>query len=281
MGRRSLSSMDDYSRALKDGRGIGVGTDYLPWLRVNDVSSHGKSTKIQGIKVERTHQLLSGIELNFFLYAEFNPRVIDIREQFPLFPLDLVVRVAAEAGIQYPINANSKTPSVLSTDFLLTLKDEDHISYLAVAVKPEEALQEEKVLERLEIERVWWETLGIPWRLVTEKQLNRQVAENIDWISDPLRGRKRLALGDDMEQILGRLVAQMETGIYEWLGLVDRLAVGIGQDSKLTSSLLRAALWLRHVTVNLDTPIQKQGLIEILSVSSDWTENEKNGAVNS
>ena len=111
MGRRRvLKSLEDYVRALQNGKGLGVGASYQPWLRVNDVSSNGKSVKIYGIKTDRTYQLISGIEEHFYYYAEFNPRVIDIREQFPLFPVDLVACVAREAGLDYPTIKNPKTP---------------------------------------------------------------------------------------------------------------------------------------------------------------------------
>ena len=38
---RKLESLQDYQRALKNKYGIGEGSDYKPWLRVQDVKSHG------------------------------------------------------------------------------------------------------------------------------------------------------------------------------------------------------------------------------------------------
>jgi len=279
MGRRILKSIEDYSRALKDGYGLGVGADYLPWLRVNDTSSRGKSVKIHGLKTDRTHQLLSGNEENFFYCAEFYQRVIDIREQFPLLPLDLIVRLSREAGIKYPINQDSKDPCVLSTDFLLTLEDSDQISYLAVAIKLEKDLQDKDVLARLEIERLLFMALEVPWRLVTDRQIDKQISRNIKWFSDPLRGRKQLSLGNDKDRLIDEIATRLKPGVYQWEGLVDQWANVLGQDSKLISSVLKAAIWLHRINVDITTPIQEQGLIHILGVEVEAQEDTDYGSV--
>ncbi len=38
---------------IKEGRGTGIGADYLPWLKIQDVSSLGRSTRFKGINVCR------------------------------------------------------------------------------------------------------------------------------------------------------------------------------------------------------------------------------------
>lgn len=260
--RRRLASIKDYSRALKNGRGLGTGTDYLPWLRVNDIPSRGKSTKIYGIKTERTYQLLSGVESDFFIIAEYNPQVIDIREQFPLFPVDLVLRVANEAGMNYPIVSESNDPSVLSSDFLLTLSEEGKISYLAIAIKKAEELKDPDVLIRLEIERLWWAVLGIPWRLVTEKQVSGIIARNIEWFSVPLRGRKQLLLGNNSEKETETLTKLVVPGVYEWTGLINQLSNKMGIEEDKTIILLKSAVWNRLIEVNMDT---KKARIQLIS----------------
>lgn len=281
--RRRLASIKDYSRALKNGRGLGTGIDYLPWLRVNDIPSRGKSTKIYGIKTERTYHLLSGVESNFFIIAEYNPQVIDIREQFPLFPVDLVLRVANEAGINYPIVSESNDPSVLSSDFLLTLSEEGKISYLAIAIKKTEELKDPDVLIRLEIERLWWAVLGIPWRLVTENQVSVITARNIEWFSVPLRGRKQLLLGNNSEQETEALAKLVVPGVYEWTGLINQLSNEMGIEEDKTIVLLKSAVWNRLIEVNMDTKteIAKENIIEIINVNDKPMEDQTNAKFSS
>ncbi|MEW8549566.1 MAG: TnsA endonuclease N-terminal domain-containing protein [Candidatus Thiodiazotropha endolucinida] len=280
MARRKLKTLKDYSRSLKNGYGVGEGAEYLPWLRVVDVPSKGKSSKPPGIKIPRTHQLLSKHELNFFLLAEFNPGVSDIREQFPLLPLDLVIRLASEAGIDYPHGRDSKDPCVLTTDFLLTLAMRRERSFLAVAVKTASDLLDPKVRSRLELERLWWNSLEIPWRLVTDEQLDKQIGRNLEWFSDPLRGRKGSAGEEPIsDELITDLCSHLEPGFFQWSGQIDRLSQLLGLDGRFTSSLLKAAIWYRKVIVDLETPIQDQDLIHILKVVSPQHMDESDDAI--
>jgi hypothetical protein len=91
---RKLDSLDAYRDALRKGYGVGRGRDYLPWLTVRDVPTRGTAAIIRGCKTGRDHNCLSQQEKYFFFLAEFSPRVIDIREQFPLLSLDLISRLA-------------------------------------------------------------------------------------------------------------------------------------------------------------------------------------------
>lgn len=89
MGRgRKLETFKDYSRALKGKYGLGEGKNYKPWLRVQDVKSKGIRSQIYGRKTQRIHHLLSSIESQLFYLNEFSDSVIDIREQFPLLPVN-------------------------------------------------------------------------------------------------------------------------------------------------------------------------------------------------
>ena len=279
MGRpRNLASFKDYSRALKNGRGLGTGPDYLPWLRANDVPSRGKSTKIYGIKTERTHHLLSSIESNFLLIAEYHHLVIDIREGFPLFPIDLVLRVANEAGINYPISTKSNDPCVLSTDFVLTLWDRKEITYLPVAVKASEDLNDPKVAERLEIERLWWASLGEPWKLVTDQQVNKIAARNIEWFSAPLRGRKHNLLGENYKEGMEKLAEIVDPGVYEWSGLVNQISQEVNLTTDKTMNLLKAAIWHKFIVVNMDTQVEiaKDNVIEVIDINNMAMEDRTN-----
>ncbi len=57
---------------------------------------HGHSGKIDGIKSGRIHYTLFEQEFCFLYLAEFSDSVVDIREQFPLFPILSHLRKKAE-----------------------------------------------------------------------------------------------------------------------------------------------------------------------------------------
>lgn len=73
-------------RWIKEGRGQGVGNNYKPWFSVRDVASEGRSHRVYGHLTNRTHHLLSDLELATFLLLQWRPTTTDIREQFPLDP---------------------------------------------------------------------------------------------------------------------------------------------------------------------------------------------------
>ena len=95
--KKSKQAERKFARWVKDGRGQGRGRDYKPWLTVRDVSSSGRSHRVHGYKAQRTHHLLSDLELSVFLLLEWHSGTTDIREQFPL-PLDVTRAVAEDAG---------------------------------------------------------------------------------------------------------------------------------------------------------------------------------------
>ena len=90
-------------RWIKQGRGKGIYIDYLPWLTIRDVKSRGLRTRILGVTVPRIHHLMSKIELRLFQHMEFRKDVLDIREQFPLFPHDETLAIARELNVVHPI----------------------------------------------------------------------------------------------------------------------------------------------------------------------------------
>lgn len=167
---RKLMTYEDYTRSLKNGYGVGQGKHYKPWLRIQDVKSHGVRAGILGYKTQRIHHMLSSLETDFFYLAEFSDSVGDIREQFPLFPLELMHKIATTLGISPPRVPATGTLSVMTTDFLLTRQVDGETFYEAVTVKPASELGNMRVMEKLEIERVWWELLGVPFSIYTRDQ---------------------------------------------------------------------------------------------------------------
>ena len=76
-------------KRIKEGRSLGEGQNYKPWIQTWDVSSLGRSHRIFGNRSRRLHHLLSDLELAIFLTLDWQHSVSDIREQFPLRAADL------------------------------------------------------------------------------------------------------------------------------------------------------------------------------------------------
>ena len=97
--------------------------------------------------------LLSDLELAVFLTLDWSPKVIDIREQFPLRVED-TVRLAETYGL--PHSKFQGIPQVLSSDFLVDFDDPTRPA-MALQAKYSTDLEKPEVIERLELERRYWE----------------------------------------------------------------------------------------------------------------------------
>jgi len=173
------------ARFLKEGRGEGHGVDYKPWLTIQDVSSHGRSTRIHSFKVGREHHFLSDLETSSFLLFDWSEKVVDIREQFPL-ERELTRRIATDMGVRHPIDVRSQTDIVMTTDFLLDVNTGlgGNNQLVARAVKPAGKLENKRVLEKLEIERRYWQCKGVDWGVITDRDLPKQRIKNLYWMRE-------------------------------------------------------------------------------------------------
>lgn len=182
MSKRTRTSKIE--KWIKEGRGSGFGADYKPWLNIQDVSSLGRSTRLRGIKTNRQHEFLSDLERNYFYLTEYSDFVVDIREQFPLLPLEETIVIADELGLKHPTDPKTHEPVVMTTDFLLTLDKGEGLIELARTIKMKDELLKERVIEKFEIERVYWESRQIDWGIVTELEIPKEMARNISYIHD-------------------------------------------------------------------------------------------------
>jgi TnsA endonuclease N terminal. len=176
-----LTSLSLDSRSLKwvkQGRGKGSGKDYQPWLTVRDLPSAGRSHRIWGFQTQRTHHLLSDLELAAFFLFDWNPSVTDIREQYPL-RLEDTIELAAQARIRHPEVRGQI--QVMSTDFLVDT-NKPELPRMAIQVKTSSDLSNSRTIEKLELERRYWALKEVPWYLLTEKQIPKTVTKNIAWL---------------------------------------------------------------------------------------------------
>lgn len=188
MRSRRFKTQADIDRYIAQGFGQGEGAQYTPWLRVQDVPSKGRSRKVQGIKVNRIHHLLSDLEYAYLLVLEFSEQVVDIREQFPLFPTAEAMQISNDLGIRYPRYHSTQLPFVMTTDFLVTKLGVDGTPQLAArTLKYEADLSPSKELrrtiEKLELEKSILHAQGIQdWKIVTEKTIGQILIQNLQWL---------------------------------------------------------------------------------------------------
>lgn len=162
---------------IKRGLGLGEGKDYKPWIRPRDFSANSRVHRIFGNKIEREHVLLSDTERAGFQRLEFDERVLDIREQFPLLPITATESIAEALNIKHPRDKDGKN-TVMTIDFLVTMRTTAGKKIIAIQCKPKGKLTK-RVIEKFQLEKVFLHKQDIDWMLITEKELNMIKCENI------------------------------------------------------------------------------------------------------
>lgn len=258
MGKTRENYEATITRKVRDGRGLGELKSYKPWLDIRDVSSLGRSHIVLSATVGREHHLLSDLEERVLLYLDYSPRVKDIREQFPLFPRAETAAIAEEMGIKHPSHAGSN--DVLTEDFLLTLTD-SHIALLALQVKYSSELRIESVLQKLELQRRFFLRHGIPWRLITERDLPDTTTHNLKWLR-----------GGSIEMFPVEVSAEFKKKIIdskpseELINAIQRAGKSANMGREQAVLLFKRLAWVHEIEIDitvkleLDAPISRFNL---------------------
>ena len=167
-------------RLQNEKRGQGIGKHYKPFLTVQDVPSKGRIHRRPSLTHNRIVHLLSDLELAAFLLFDWQKSVIDIREQFPLNP-EVTIDIANRLGIKHP--AYKGVIQVMTTDLLVDFNLNGQHSTQAVSVKYSQDLEDERTIEKLELERRFWEKEDIEWFVFTEHEVPVICVKNIRWLA--------------------------------------------------------------------------------------------------
>lgn len=207
--RRKKLTGKAMERRLAEGFGQGSGAGYRPWLRTTDVPSHGTAATIWGWKHERIYHLLSHNERNYFYCLEWQDAVTEIREQFPLRPVERTMQIADVLGVRHP--RDSDGPYLQTTDFLLTVTVRNQSVTAVRTVKPAKELSKRRVLEKLEIERRYWFEEGIDdWGIIVAEDIPDPIWRNVDWLHECRDVAKlRPILAEDIDRVRNWLFAHL------------------------------------------------------------------------
>ena len=188
MAKRNLEwNQNKLRRYLDEGRGQGIGKDYKPWLTIQDFPSMGRVSRVYSNKTGRVHHFFSDNETRMFYLLHWEDSVIDIREHFPLLDMGQVIEDKRGLDLEKFVDKQTGTPFIFSTTFLVTIKVSlNRESYIARSVKSANELEKKHIIEKFELERRYWESKGIDWGIVTQKDIPVIKAKNIEWVYSAL-----------------------------------------------------------------------------------------------
>ncbi len=267
--RRYSESTTD--KRMKEGRGQGRGAKYNPWVYTHDVPSRGRAWRTKGWKTGRPHHLLSDFEHDYQLIKDWDPSVIDIREQYPLLPLEETLALAEECDIRHPsvphpTKRGIVIPVVLTTDFVLTISEGLNTYDQARTLKYAKDLEKQRTLEKLEIERRYWARRDIDWAIVTEHEISRVLARNVQKLHKHLTIEDRVTLPETtIQEIAAVLTSEVMQSTYPLshiaLECEERLRLQPGTCLTIAYHLMATRRW----KIDMFTPIQPGNRLILLN----------------
>ena len=213
-------------RYLEEGRGQGIGKDYKPWLTIQDFPSMGRVSRMFSNKTQRIHHFFSDNETRMFYLLHWEDSVIDIREHFPLLDIGQVIKDKSGLDLEKFVDKQTGTPYIFSTTFLITVKDiKNKEFYIARSVKSANELEKKHIIEKFELEKRYWESKGIDWGIVTQKDIPVTKAKNIEWVYSALDDSEERGIDDktkiDLSQELIFKLMNSPNAVREITALFD------------------------------------------------------------
>ena len=155
-------------------------------LKVTTFSSKGRATRIYSYKTNKIHHLQSDNQLKVFLAFEWIDSIKDIKENIELKDLEATLYNVENLRLDKFMAKETGQLYQLHTNFLIKVLKEEKYEEIAVSVKSLSELERKTVIEKLEIERRYWKAKNIKFYLITEKEIDNQVVENIRWCREAL-----------------------------------------------------------------------------------------------
>lgn len=245
------------NRFLKEGRGQGEKQNYKPWLTMQDFPTLGQNTRILGATTGRIHNFFSNLQLKYFYLLEWEESVVDIREHYPLLDINEVIIDQSDLKFEIFRDKETNEPYILSTSFFISIKEsEGSCKHVARSVKAASELNKKITLEKLEIERRYWEAKGIEWSIVTNKEINSIRAKNIEWVHSTLISTEFCGLnGDDLYDLSEGLFQRLICDKYAIRKLLSQYEQEYCLDPGTGILIFKYLIATRRVVIDMDKPI--------------------------
>jgi len=210
--------------------------------------------------------MLSLLELLYFYVAEWALHVVDIREQYPLLPLEETLAIARSCGIRHPTDPKTKEPVVMTTDFVITVRQGANDIDQPRTVKYRADLFNLRTLEKLEIERRYWEARGKELKIVTECSIPRVLAKNVEWLHPYRRFQDFTDLNDLVLSLIASIVMKtLQTRNAPLRDITISLDDELGLEGGTCLAVTRHLLANRALKVDMLKPIDPRERLILLN----------------
>lgn len=259
--RSKLMTQQRIDRRIKSGRGSGVRESYEPWLKIWDIKSKGVSHLVAGVKIHRTHHLLSNAERDYLTVLEHERSIIDIREQYPLLTQAETQAIATSLNHRHPVYPGTQVPVVMTTDFLITFVDSsDEVRLAARSVKYRKEFEEadidvrNRMAEKLAIEEKYWLARGVEWKLILHENLGLTKIANLTILRSYANIHPSLPTEKNIHNLI-EFVSECETDQLPLKVILDKASKYVFIDYKSVKSLFHHLLWIGRLEMDLTSKV--------------------------
>lgn len=252
MAKRSRGlTQEAITKRWKNGYGQGEGKGYKPWLTIQDVPSQGQVNRPLGWKTGRVHHFMSLNELHYFYMLEWSLHVMDVREQFPLWPPEETQAIADQLGVKHPSPPGADM-MVMTSDFYIVLDDG---SRTVRTVKGAAELDNERTVQKLDIEREYWQRRGTNWGIIVADDLPMPLVENIKWLHPHLSLEGFKIDTNDLPAISRYLTGEVRQNKDALANIARRCDEDLGLEAGSCLTLARHLLATRQWQIDMSVRI--------------------------
>ncbi len=191
-------------------------------LKVTTFSSKGRATRIYGYKTKKIHHLQSDNQLRTFLILEWSDMVKDIEENVELKDLEKTIYNVENLRLDKFRDKETGKLYKLHTNFLITINRSNIEEQVAISVKSLSEIERKTVIEKMEIEKRYWKTKDINFYVITEKEIDKQLVENIIWAREVLIDKSIENKEEFSEKLYYFLQNNMEKRLADVLNIFDK-----------------------------------------------------------
>ncbi|WP_298150329.1 TnsA endonuclease N-terminal domain-containing protein [Flavobacterium sp.] len=236
---------------------------YEPLIKVWSGPKGTRRHFFKGMKTNLNHHFLSDGEKRLGLVKEAQPETVSFYEQFPLYDIELCIRLSVEMGIKYPVDEDGEA-YLLSTDLLCNEVDFETGEIIKVArtYKPIASFLTEtkhpvsitRTLQKLELERLYYKTKGIPFYIETDLNISKTHAENLVWARKSAEYRHEFVHHAEKftYEFINLAITQPDAHIIE---LIERTVRKLGISFSDGMALFQWGIWSQLIPADLEKPL--------------------------
>ncbi|WP_270567733.1 TnsA endonuclease C-terminal domain-containing protein [Clostridium beijerinckii] len=230
-------------------------------LKVTTFSSKGRATRIYGYKTKKIHHLQSDNQLRVFLLLEWNDIVKNIEENVELKDLEIVIDNVEDLRLDKFSDKETGQLYQLHTNFLVTTKRDNVEEQVAISVKALSEIERRTVIEKIEIERRFWKNKSIPFYVVTEKEINKQLVDNIKWVRETLIDKSI----ENKRELAEHLYYFLQENKQEKLNIaLDEFDANVGAKKGTALFIFRYLIGVKEISVNMGKSIDLNEVVSVL-----------------